>query len=45
MVALFRDTMDAAHIVNNTNDVILNRSCRGMKERAFYVKGLHKIEP
>ena len=38
-----RNTMDVADFVVSINDVILNRSYRDMKVRAFYVKSLHKI--
>ena len=35
--ALFRETMAATHFVVNTNEVILNHSCRDMKVGASYV--------
>uniref|UniRef100_A0A9I9E9D9 Uncharacterized protein n=1 Tax=Cucumis melo TaxID=3656 RepID=A0A9I9E9D9_CUCME len=34
--------MDVARSVVNTNDVILNRSCRDIRVGASYVNGLHK---
>ena len=35
---------DATHFVVNTNDVIMNRSCRDMKVGTSNVKCLHKTE-
>ena len=37
--------MDAAHFVFDTNDVILNHSCRDMWVGASYAMSLHKIGP